>query len=437
MPSAIAMPKLGMAMKEGTVLEWLARPGDAVARGQIVLRIESEKTEVDVESPASGVLRHVYVAPDCVVPCGTFLAAITDSAGEAFDAEAFRKENERAEKKPPTKSPTPPTKPPTQSGGVTSPPVGTTSLPRPAEPPVVPAARKRAKDLDVDLARVTGSGPNGRITVEDVEAYAASMGERVEVAPGVKLEVPSHGSGEPVLILPGFGTHVSAFGHQANALATTHLVRGVNPRGIGFSSAPASERYDVPTAAADVAAVAGDPAHLVGASLGAAVALELALARPELVRSLVLITPFTRATPRLLAVLDAWAKLAAEAPADALAAALLPWLYGPGLLADTAGCRRTLRALAEMSAHAPAATLRRQEAGLRAWSGTRENDLGRVRARTLVIAAEHDLLAPDGAEIAKRIPGARLLVVASAGHAVAIDGAETVSAAIAAHVSGG
>jgi pyruvate dehydrogenase E2 component (dihydrolipoamide acetyltransferase) len=423
MPSAIAMPKLGMAMKEGTVLEWLARPGDAVAKGQIVLRIESEKTEVEVEAPVGGVLRHVYVEPDAVVPCGTFLAAITEDAGEAFDAESFRASHERAERRPA------PAAPKAAAGPAAN-------LPRPAEPPVVPAARKRAKDLDVDLARVTGTGPNGRVTVEDVEAHAAARGERVEVAPGVRLEVAAVGSGDPVLLLPGFGTHVSAFGHQASALSASLRVLGVNPRGVGFSSAPASESYDVATAAADAAAVAGGPAHAVGASLGAAVALELALTRPELVRSLVLITPFARATPRLLAVIDAWTRLAAEAPPDALAAALLPWLYGADLLSDTAACRRTLRALAEAAAHAPAATLRRQAAGLRAWSGTRVADLSRVRARTLVIAADEDLLAPDGAEIAKAIPGARLLVVPRSGHAVTVDGAEATSRAILEHVRG-
>jgi pyruvate dehydrogenase E2 component (dihydrolipoamide acetyltransferase) len=419
MPSAIAMPKLGMTMKEGTVLEWLARPGDAVAKGQIVLRIESEKTEVEIESPASGVLRHVYVSPDSVVPCGTFLAAVTDSASEAFDAEAFRSANERAEASAP-KAPKAAPKP----AAVAS------TLPRPAEPPVVPAARKRAKELDVDLARVAGSGPNGRVTVEDVEAFAATLPERIEVAPGVRLEAPAQGAGETLLLLPGFGTDVSAFSPQVAALAGAFRVRGVNPRGVGFSSAPPAEAYDVATAAADAAAVAGGPAHVVGASLGAAVALELALARPELVRSLVLITPFVTARPRLLAVLDAWTQVAATAPPEALAALLLPWLYGDAFLADTAACRRATRALADAAPRVPAASLRRAAAGLRAWSGTREGDLGRVRARTLVIAGEHDLLAPDAAELAKRIPGARLLTLPDAGHAVAIEAADAVSQAI-------
>ncbi len=428
MPSAIAMPKLGMTMKEGTVLEWRARPGDAVAKGQIVLLIESEKTEVEIEAPSAGVLRHVYVEPDAVVPCGSFLAALTESAEEAFDADAFRAANERVDAGPAKVAKRP---------AAAAPAAATASAPpRPAEPPVVPAARKRAKDLDVDLARVTGSGPNGRISVEDVEAFAAQMGERIEVAPGVRLEAPSQGAGDTVLLLPGFGTDVSAFSPQIPLLAGSYRVRGVNPRGVGASGAGASERLDVSLMAADAARIAGGAAHVVGASLGAAVALEMALAKPDDVRSLVLITPFVTATPRLLAVVEAWARVAASAPAEVVAGALLPWLYGNAFLGDAGACRRATKALAESIPRTPAATLARAASGLRAWSGTREADLERVRARTLVIAAGDDLLTPDAASIAKRIPGARLVTLPGAGHAVGIEAGDAVAQAILEHLRG-
>ncbi len=432
MPFAIAMPKLGMTMKEGTVLEWRARPGEAVAKGQIILLIESEKTEVEIEAPANGVIRHIYVEPDALVPCGSFLAVITESADDDFDSQAFRTQNERVEAapaKPAPRASAPLAKPAAAAAA--------SALPRPAEPPVVPAARKRAKDLDVDLARVTGSGANGRISVEDVEAYAAQMGERVAVAVGVRIEAPSVGAGETLLLLPGFGTDVSAFSPQIPALATAYRVRGVNPRGVGFSSAPPAASYDVSTAASDASAVADGPAHVIGASLGAAVALELALSRPDVVRSLVLITPFVTATPRLLAVIDAWARVAAGSPPEALAAMLLPWLYGSAFLADVGACRRALKALADAAPRTPAATLMRQAAGLRAWSGTRAGDLGQLRVRTLVIAAEDDLLTPGAAEIAKQISGATLVVIPGAGHAVGIEAGEAVSQAILAHLRRG
>ena len=96
MPVAIAMPKLGLKMEEGTVLEWHAELGERVEKGQVVLLIESDKAETEIEAPADGVLRHIYVDPDETVPCGTFLAVLTGSADDEFDADAFRASEEVA-----------------------------------------------------------------------------------------------------------------------------------------------------------------------------------------------------------------------------------------------------------------------------------------------------------------------------------------------------
>ena len=81
-PTPIAMPKLGMTMTEGRVVEWPTPLGARVEKGAVVLVIESEKSEVEIESPAAGVLRHVYVEPDQTVPCGTLLAALTATSLE-------------------------------------------------------------------------------------------------------------------------------------------------------------------------------------------------------------------------------------------------------------------------------------------------------------------------------------------------------------------
>ena len=100
------------------------------------------------------------------------------------------------------------------------------------------------------------------------------------------------------------------------------LVLGVNPRGVGLSDDPELDVQPVSQAAADAGAVIEGPVHVVGASLGAAAAIELALEQPERVRSLTLITPFVRANPRLLAVTDAWARIAAEGSPETLSRAL-------------------------------------------------------------------------------------------------------------------
>lgn len=425
MPTPIAMPKLGMTMSEGAVLEWPIAVGGRVEKGQTVVVIESEKAQFEVEATTSGFLRHVYVDPDpdVQVACGTVLGAITESLDEPFDAESFRRANDRQERKeaiPAQKS---------LSAVVAS-------APRlhAGRVPVAPAARALGKKLGVDPERVPGSGPGGRVTKEDVEAWAVQRERLVQVAPGIALEVPTEGDGDPVVLLPGFGTDVSAFAAPARALAKRYRVRAVNPRGVGLSHAPEQERYDVAELAADAAALIDAPTHVVGASLGAAIAIELALAQVEKVRTLTLITPFVEADARLLAVLDAWCRVAAEASADTTAATLLPWLFSTGFLIDEAACRRAARGLASIVRRIPAAVLRRYFEGVRAWSSTRRSDLERIQAPTLVLVAAADLLTPGGEAVAQAIPGATCAVMTGAGHALALEAPEAVTDAILAHL---
>jgi pyruvate dehydrogenase E2 component (dihydrolipoamide acetyltransferase) len=414
-------------MQEGTVVEWHVAVGVPVTKGQVLLSIESEKAEIEIEAPATGVLRHIYVEPGTTVPCGTPLAALTESAEEPFDAEAFR----RTISPPRPEQPPPASAAETRTAGVAS---SRTAVASPT--PITPAAKRRAADLGVDPRNVPGSGPGGRVTREDVEAYAAVLAARVVVAPDVALEVPSQGDGAPVLLLPGFGTDVSAFARQQPALASRYRTRGVNPRGVGFSDAPEADCYDVRTAARDVAAVAADvPAHIIGASLGAAVAIELALEHPACVRSLTLLTPFVKADARLDAVLDAWCRLAAEASPDALARFLLPWMFSAAFLDDTARRDRSIRALVQTAARVPAASLTRHAAGLRRWSNSRTADLARISVPTLVVVAAEDLLTRGGAEIAAAIPGARHAVIPGAGHAVGLEAPDQVNGAILEHLA--
>ena len=431
-PTSIAMPKLGMTMREGAVIEWRAAVDDRVEKGSIILVIESEKSEVEIEAPASGVLRHIYVDAGTTVPCGTLLAAITESADEAFDAEAFR-----ASLAPAAPSPAPAAasrgSTAATGGHVTGVSAGVHVAP--PETPATPAARRLARELGVDLARIAGRGPGGRITREDVQELATRLAARVEVEPGVLLDVLTDGSGPDVVLLPGFGTDTSAFAAVAPGLAQSCRLHAVNPRGIGFSDAPEVDVYDVATAARDVARVIGDtPAHVVGASLGAAVAMELALSHPKSVRSLVLITPFVEANGRLLALLDAWSAAAGRTDAEVLARMIVGWMFSPGLLADDARRERVVRAFASTVGQMKPAVLSRWGAGLRAWAGTRASDLHRIAVPTLVITGDDDVLTPSGQAIAAVIPGAEHLALADTGHAAAIEQGPRVAAAIVSHV---
>jgi len=423
------MPKLGMTMEEGTVVEWHEQVGAAVHKGRILLVIESEKAEVEIESPIDGYLRHVYVDAGELVACGTLLAALTERADEAFDAETFRSANQpvstaksertrlaEAAAAPATNATT------MRAGGDTT------------RVPVTPAARRRAKELGLDPTVVPGSGPGGRVTIEDVDAYGERMASRVEVASGVRLDVQSRGSGETLVLLPGFGTDASAFAPQIADLADQWRVLAVNQRGVAFSDAPETERYDIATAAEDATHLADGALHVIGASMGAAIAIELALTHPERVRSLTLITPLVSATARLQAVTEAWIA-AATAGADVLGTMLVAWMFSEEFLADDGRRERAARSIAQTCGRIPTATLVRWAAGIRAWSGTRTGALSRIAVPTLIIAADEDVLTPNADAIARAIPSAHLTTIERAGHAVSIEKPADVSRLIRAHLS--
>ncbi len=425
MATAISMPKLGMTMEEGTVTDWPLEPGKAVEKGEVVLVIESEKAEVEIEAPASGVFRHIYVEEGDTVPCGTLLAAITETADEPFDAGAFHATEDRPEMKGDRGL---------RVKGDSDPKSGAASSGAGARKPIAPAARAAARKFGLDPQEVAGTGPNGRVTKQDVEVYAKAREALVPVNSSVSLEVLTSGTGDPVVLLPGLGTDVSAFARQIPLLAERFRVHGVNPRGVGFSDSPSSESYDVAQMAADATATYPGSAHVIGASLGSAAALELALNHPERAKTLTLITPFVDVSPRLRALGDAWPRLAAQADPETLAAALMPWFFSASFLADDAARARTLRGLAQTVARVPATTLDRMITGMLSWSNSRSADLSRISVPTLVIAASEDLLVPDSELIAQAIPGATLLVVEGAGHAVALESPDLVNQAITAHL---
>jgi pimeloyl-ACP methyl ester carboxylesterase len=227
----------------------------------------------------------------------------------------------------------------------------------------------------------------------------------------------------------------SVFAPQVAVWSRSFCLLGVHARGVGRSDAPATERYDIDTAADDVAALLPHGGHVVGASLGAAIAIELALRHPERVRSLTLITPVVTATARLLAVLDGFCRLAASASPEVTAAALLPWFFSTAFLGQDESRTRASRGLAQLVARTRAESLQRWRLGLAAWSGTREHLLGTLDVPTLIIAAGEDLLTPDAEQLAAQISSAKCLVLPRCGHAVSLEAPEAVTEAVLAHWS--
>ena len=162
------MPKLGADMTAGKLIEWRKRPGDRVERGEILAVIETDKVNVDAESFVSGVVEALLVEPhDEWLPVGTPLAVIRVE-GETI--------TEAASPPPvvvtPAAPPPAPTAPPVAPAATMAPSAATEAAMERLR--ISPAARKRVLDLGIDPARLTGTGPGGRITLEDVERAAAA-----------------------------------------------------------------------------------------------------------------------------------------------------------------------------------------------------------------------------------------------------------------------
>lgn len=151
------MPSLGADMEDATLIEWLAKPGDRMKRGDVIAVVETQKGAIEVEVFEDGVLEEHVVAPGAVLPVGAVMARFR-GAGEAAAAKPVAPAPAQASAAP---KPSPPPEAPSPA------------LPPPAAGPrASPAARRLADELGVDLASIAGSGAGGAITREDVAARA-------------------------------------------------------------------------------------------------------------------------------------------------------------------------------------------------------------------------------------------------------------------------
>jgi pyruvate dehydrogenase E2 component (dihydrolipoamide acetyltransferase) len=168
MAEYIVMPKLGFDMREAVLVAWLKQEGDVVTKGDIVAEIESDKATLELEAFDSGVLLKHLQHEGAIVPVGADMAIIGEE-GEDI-SEMLAKSNgdkETAEDSAPKADPAAPT----ASVPVTAPVV---SSEFPGGVKATPVARRIAKENNVDLSRVNGSGADGRVRKSDVEAFIAS-----------------------------------------------------------------------------------------------------------------------------------------------------------------------------------------------------------------------------------------------------------------------
>ena len=160
------LPDLGEGLTEGEIARWLVQEGQEIAEDDPLVEVQTDKTTVEIPSPAAGTVASILVEEGKVVPVGTLLVVIGDGAVP------------RAEEQP-RAEPAPAPQPPTST--------------EPTRVRATPLIRKVAQQLGVDLADVDATGPQGRITEEDVRRAASGPAEgRREPLRGVRRLIAEH-----------------------------------------------------------------------------------------------------------------------------------------------------------------------------------------------------------------------------------------------------
>jgi pyruvate dehydrogenase E2 component (dihydrolipoamide acetyltransferase) len=191
-------------MEEGTILQWLKQVGDEVSVGDELVEIETDKANMAYESDVAGTLSEILVQEDETVPIGTPIARV-DGEGPSAPAAgpvvgeggALRADAERPSSTPPT--PTPPAEEAINAQTeTTETDEAGTAHDGDGRPKASPIARRLAKEKKLDLTRLQGSGPGGRIVKADVERAASSAGGGASGGPRTEAQPPPAGPSEPV-----------------------------------------------------------------------------------------------------------------------------------------------------------------------------------------------------------------------------------------------
>ena len=296
MAEEVILPRVDMDMTEGKIAHWYVRNGDAVSKGQIVFEIETDKATMEIEATADGVLQGSDGRTGVVMPVGQVVAWIV-APGEQIPSDgtavAAAPSEDGASKGVPATAPPDPSVVPASGGaaasaGMTQPEASsgaaaaTTAVLR-----ATPLARSIARERNIDLHGLRGSGPAGRIVAGDLQDLHGKP-----AAAALHLQWFSRGAGAPLLLLHGFGTSSGSWRLLAEQLGDGPLL------GIDLPNHGKSPRMPVP----DLDALARlllarldqegiESLHLLGHSMGGGAAIALATALQSRLRSLTLVAP--------------------------------------------------------------------------------------------------------------------------------------------------
>jgi pyruvate dehydrogenase E2 component (dihydrolipoamide acetyltransferase) len=190
----VFMPALSSTMTEGKIVSWVKSPGDQVEKGETVVVVESDKADMDVETFYGGYLATIIVPAGESAPVGAAIALVAET--EAEIQEAIAKAQSAPASTPAKSEPAP---------VVTTVVTPTVTSANSGRLVASPRAKKLAKELGVDLSKVNGTGPHGRIIAEDIEKAAGKTPAPV-VTPAVAptpVVKPQPVVTQPVAVVPG------------------------------------------------------------------------------------------------------------------------------------------------------------------------------------------------------------------------------------------
>ncbi len=190
MPTDVVMPQMGESIFEGTITKWLKKPGDKVQRDEPLFEISTDKVDAEIPAPASGVLQEIKVSEGNTVQVNTVVGVIGDGSGASASAPA----------KVAAPAPSPAAPVSAKKEAPAPPPAPTASASEDEEDPDVrssPLVRKLAREHNVDLAKVSGTGTGGRVTKQDVLDFVEHR-----TAP-VTAPAPRQASAPAPAVIPG------------------------------------------------------------------------------------------------------------------------------------------------------------------------------------------------------------------------------------------
>jgi pyruvate dehydrogenase E2 component (dihydrolipoamide acetyltransferase) len=277
----VILPRVDMDMTAGKIGQWFFDEGARVEKGQPLFEIETDKAAMEIEAPASGVLRGVAAKSGDELPVGSVVGWIY-APDEPYDAApAGTSAPPVAEAAPPAggaRAVTSPSEPAARQGD-------STGL------RATPMARRIARRAGVDLTQVAGAGPRGRIQARDVANRSASTASADHSA--LSRVWLARGTGAPLVLIHGFGADLNGWRPMVARLSSDRPILALDLPGHGNSKLAGAASFEALVEAIEAALVEERvaAAHLVGHSLGGAVASALAERRSVEARSLMLVAP--------------------------------------------------------------------------------------------------------------------------------------------------